>query len=124
MEGPVRPLGPLPLRPRRRHRRRLRLPGGRTRRRLTTRPEIVAELHAAGISVNVRTVNDPARRQALTDPGVDGIITDRATGMAGAPPSAAHAPPRSRTRRPPRHGTPLKSLDLDQSRGSTVVTSP
>ncbi|MER6477202.1 glycerophosphodiester phosphodiesterase family protein [Streptomyces filamentosus] len=44
---------------------------------------MVAELHAAGISVNVRTVNDPARRQALTDPGVDGIITDRATEMTG-----------------------------------------
>ncbi|MFF6789244.1 glycerophosphodiester phosphodiesterase [Streptomyces filamentosus] len=50
---------------------------------LTTRPEIVAELHAAGISVNIWTVNDPARWQALTDLGVDGIITDRATEMAG-----------------------------------------
>ncbi|MFJ5712781.1 glycerophosphodiester phosphodiesterase [Streptomyces sp. NPDC093105] len=50
---------------------------------LATRPEVVAELHDAGISVNVWTVNDPARWQALTDLGVDGIITDRSTDLVG-----------------------------------------
>ncbi|MFD4375137.1 glycerophosphodiester phosphodiesterase [Streptomyces sp. NPDC059202] len=52
-------------------------------RALSTRPELVAQLHAAGLSVNVWTVNDPARWQALADLGVDGIITDRATELAG-----------------------------------------
>ncbi|MDX2290981.1 MULTISPECIES: glycerophosphodiester phosphodiesterase [Streptomyces] len=52
-------------------------------RSLATRPEVVAELHAAGISVNVWTVNDPARWRALADLGVDGIITDRPTELAG-----------------------------------------
>ncbi|WP_411074165.1 glycerophosphodiester phosphodiesterase [Streptomyces sp. cmx-4-7] len=50
---------------------------------LSTRPEIVAELHAAGVSVNVWTVNEPERWRALADLGVDGIITDRATELAG-----------------------------------------
>ncbi|MFE7581144.1 glycerophosphodiester phosphodiesterase [Streptomyces gardneri] len=50
---------------------------------LATRPELVAELHAAGVKVNVWTVNDPARWRALADLGVDGIITDRATELAG-----------------------------------------
>ncbi|GEB58576.1 glycerophosphodiester phosphodiesterase [Streptomyces gardneri] len=50
---------------------------------LATRPELVAELHAAGVQVNVWTVNDPARWRALADLGVDGIITDRATELSG-----------------------------------------
>ncbi|MEU3428498.1 glycerophosphodiester phosphodiesterase [Streptomyces gardneri] len=50
---------------------------------LATRPELVAELHAAGVKVNVWTVNDPARWRALADLGVDGIITDRATELSG-----------------------------------------
>ncbi len=44
---------------------------------LLTRPEIVAELHAAGISVITFTVNDDADWERLTALGVDGIITDR-----------------------------------------------
>ncbi|MFB7356685.1 glycerophosphodiester phosphodiesterase [Streptomyces gardneri] len=50
---------------------------------LATRPELVAELHAAGVKVNVWTVNEPARWRALADLGVDGIITDRATELSG-----------------------------------------
>ncbi|MEU3604513.1 glycerophosphodiester phosphodiesterase family protein [Streptomyces sp. NPDC035033] len=50
---------------------------------LSTRPELVAELHAAGVSVNVWTVNEPDRWRALADLGVDGIITDRATELTG-----------------------------------------
>ncbi|MFD5771161.1 glycerophosphodiester phosphodiesterase [Streptomyces sp. NPDC127049] len=50
---------------------------------LSTRPELVAEMHAAGVSVNVWTVNEPDRWRALADLGVDGIITDRATEMTG-----------------------------------------
>ncbi|MFD4377568.1 glycerophosphodiester phosphodiesterase [Streptomyces sp. NPDC058486] len=52
-------------------------------RSLVTRPEIVAGLHAAVVSVDVWTVNDPVFRQALADLGVDGIITDRPAELAG-----------------------------------------
>lgn len=44
---------------------------------LLARPEIVAELHAAGISVITFTANDEADWERLTALGVDGIITDR-----------------------------------------------
>ncbi|ADB33716.1 glycerophosphoryl diester phosphodiesterase [Kribbella flavida DSM 17836] len=48
-----------------------------------TRPGIVAELHAAGVSVNVWTVDDAARWEALEKAGVDGIITNRPAELYG-----------------------------------------
>lgn len=44
---------------------------------LLARPEIVGELHAAGISVVTFTANDEQDWEQLTGIGVDGIITDR-----------------------------------------------
>ncbi|MGW6390398.1 glycerophosphodiester phosphodiesterase [Streptomyces sp. NPDC055103] len=58
---------------------------------LATRPGVVRELHAAGVAVNVWTVDKPARWKVLSDLGVDGIITNRPaelTGwIAGRPPT-------------------------------------
>ncbi|TDD23979.1 glycerophosphodiester phosphodiesterase [Kribbella turkmenica] len=48
-----------------------------------TRPGIVAELHAAGVAVNVWTVDDANRWKALEKAGVDGIITNRPAELAG-----------------------------------------
>ncbi|GEB55370.1 glycerophosphodiester phosphodiesterase [Streptomyces gardneri] len=50
---------------------------------LAGRPGIVDELHAAGVAVNVWTVDKPARWKALDALGVDGIITNRPTELAG-----------------------------------------
>ncbi|MEU2657252.1 glycerophosphodiester phosphodiesterase family protein [Streptomyces sp. NPDC007325] len=50
---------------------------------LKTRPEVVKDLHAAGVKVNVWTVDDPKRWSELADLGVDGIITDKATELVG-----------------------------------------
>ncbi|MFE2012959.1 glycerophosphodiester phosphodiesterase [Streptomyces sp. NPDC059491] len=50
---------------------------------LSGRPAVVAELHAAGVAVNVWTVDRPARWKALADLGVDGVITNRPTELAG-----------------------------------------
>ncbi|MGA5195771.1 glycerophosphodiester phosphodiesterase [Streptomyces exfoliatus] len=50
---------------------------------LSTRPRVVRELHAAGVAVNVWTVDSPARWKALDALGVDGIITNRPTELAG-----------------------------------------
>ncbi|MEF9886619.1 glycerophosphodiester phosphodiesterase [Streptomyces sp. P9-A4] len=50
---------------------------------LTTRPGLVGELHAAGVAVNVWTVDTPARWKALDALGVDGIITNRPTELGG-----------------------------------------
>lgn len=44
---------------------------------LLERPEIVGQLHAAGVSVITFTTNDETQWAALTELGVDGIITDR-----------------------------------------------
>jgi glycerophosphoryl diester phosphodiesterase len=44
---------------------------------LMAHPELVAELHAAGIASMPWIVNDPAQWATLTDLGIDGIITDR-----------------------------------------------
>ncbi|MFF7814502.1 glycerophosphodiester phosphodiesterase [Streptomyces sp. NPDC007945] len=52
-------------------------------RGLAARPGAVAELRAAGVAVNVWTVDAPARWRALADLGVDGVITDRPTELAG-----------------------------------------
>ncbi|MEV0286793.1 glycerophosphodiester phosphodiesterase family protein [Kribbella sp. NPDC050820] len=48
-----------------------------------TRPGIVGELHAAGVAVNVWTVDDATRWNALEKAGVDGIITNRPAELAG-----------------------------------------
>jgi glycerophosphoryl diester phosphodiesterase len=48
-----------------------------------TRPGIVAELHAQGVAVNVWTVDDATRWNALEKAGVDGIITNRPAELYG-----------------------------------------
>ncbi|WP_328941331.1 glycerophosphodiester phosphodiesterase family protein [Streptomyces sp. NBC_00250] len=50
---------------------------------LSTRPGLVGELHAAGVAVNVWTVDTPARWKALDTLGVDGVITNRPTELGG-----------------------------------------
>ncbi|MEU5921364.1 glycerophosphodiester phosphodiesterase family protein [Streptomyces sp. NPDC047141] len=50
---------------------------------LATRPQVVADLHAAGVAVNVWTVDKPARWKALDALGVDGVITNRPTELSG-----------------------------------------
>ncbi|AJF68416.1 glycerophosphodiester phosphodiesterase [Streptomyces vietnamensis] len=50
---------------------------------LSVRPSAVDELHAAGIAVNVWTVNGAARWKVLDELGVDGVITDRPTELTG-----------------------------------------
>ncbi|MFD3666405.1 glycerophosphodiester phosphodiesterase [Streptomyces sp. NPDC058659] len=50
---------------------------------LATRPQVVRDLHAAGVAVNVWTVDKPARWKALTALGVDGIITNRPAELTG-----------------------------------------
>ncbi|MFC9731769.1 glycerophosphodiester phosphodiesterase [Streptomyces roseolus] len=52
-------------------------------RGLSARPGVVAELRAAGVAVNVWTVDAPARWRALAELGVDGVITDRPAELAG-----------------------------------------
>ncbi|GAB7185006.1 glycerophosphodiester phosphodiesterase family protein [Kitasatospora sp. Ki12] len=50
---------------------------------LSARPDVIRDLHAAGVAVNVWTVDQPARWKALTTAGVDGIITNRPAELAG-----------------------------------------
>ncbi|MGV9264271.1 glycerophosphodiester phosphodiesterase [Kitasatospora sp. NPDC003701] len=50
---------------------------------LSTRPGVVKELHAAGVAVNVWTVDAAARWKALEAAGVDGIITNRPAELSG-----------------------------------------
>ncbi|RZU03657.1 glycerophosphoryl diester phosphodiesterase [Kribbella rubisoli] len=50
---------------------------------LQTRPGIIPELHAAGVAVNVWTVDDPNRWDALERAGVDGVITNCPAELAG-----------------------------------------
>ncbi|MGW0122400.1 glycerophosphodiester phosphodiesterase [Streptomyces sp. NPDC003327] len=52
-------------------------------RGLAARPAAVAELHAAGVAVNVWTVDRAARWQELDALGVDGVITNRPTELVG-----------------------------------------
>ncbi|MFJ7983859.1 glycerophosphodiester phosphodiesterase [Streptomyces sp. NPDC096351] len=52
-------------------------------RALSARPEVVGDLHAAGVAVNVWTVDSPTRWKALDALGVDGIITNRPTELGG-----------------------------------------
>jgi len=48
-----------------------------------TRPGIVADLHAAGIAVNIWTVDNPTSWNLLEQAGVDGIITNRPAELTG-----------------------------------------
>ncbi len=50
---------------------------------LSARPAAIAELHAAGVAVNVWTVDDATRWNALEKAGVDGVITNRPAELAG-----------------------------------------
>ncbi|WBQ07762.1 glycerophosphodiester phosphodiesterase [Kribbella sp. CA-293567] len=50
---------------------------------LAARPAAIAELHAAGVAVNVWTVDDATRWNALEKAGVDGVITNRPAELAG-----------------------------------------
>ncbi|MER6528039.1 glycerophosphodiester phosphodiesterase family protein [Streptomyces sp. NPDC001508] len=50
---------------------------------LSKKPGVVRDLHAAGVAVNVWTVDSAARWQALEAAGVDGIITNRPAELAG-----------------------------------------
>ncbi|MFJ7125495.1 glycerophosphodiester phosphodiesterase [Streptomyces sp. NPDC098101] len=50
---------------------------------LERRPEVVGALHAAGVAVNVWTVDAPARWKTMDALGVDGIITNRPAELAG-----------------------------------------
>ncbi|MFD8788280.1 glycerophosphodiester phosphodiesterase [Kitasatospora sp. NPDC059599] len=50
---------------------------------LSARPGVVRDLHAAGVAVNVWTVDRPARWKALAEEGVDGIITNRPAELVG-----------------------------------------
>ncbi|MFC8293604.1 glycerophosphodiester phosphodiesterase [Streptomyces sp. NPDC057242] len=50
---------------------------------LAGRPEVVGELHAAGVAVNVWTVDAPARWKTMDALGVDGVITNRPAELAG-----------------------------------------
>ena len=43
---------------------------------LTVTPEVVSLTHAAGMTINVWTVDDPDRIRALAEMGVDGIVTN------------------------------------------------
>jgi glycerophosphoryl diester phosphodiesterase len=48
-----------------------------------TRPGMVADLHGAGVAVNIWTVDNPTRWHALERAGVDGIITNRPAELMG-----------------------------------------
>ncbi|MFB7501319.1 glycerophosphodiester phosphodiesterase [Streptomyces sp. NPDC056161] len=50
---------------------------------LSKDPGVVKDLHAAGVAVNVWTVDSAARWQALEAAGVDGIITNRPAELSG-----------------------------------------
>ena len=52
------------------------------RRALLERPEVVDELHAAGIRVVVYTLNSDTQWDAVTALGVDGIVTDDPTTLS------------------------------------------
>lgn len=52
-------------------------------RLLQQRPDLVQELHAADLTVNVWTLNEPEHWAAAVEIGVDGIVTDRPDRLAG-----------------------------------------
>ncbi|WP_159499903.1 glycerophosphodiester phosphodiesterase family protein [Microbacterium sp. 18062] len=52
-----------------------------SRRAVLDRPEVVAELHDAGVRIAVYTLNSDDEWSEVTELGVDGIITDDPTGL-------------------------------------------
>ena len=48
------------------------------RKALEAQPEVIDELHAAGLRVIVYTLNSDTQWGRVTDLGVDGIVTDDA----------------------------------------------
>ncbi|MFJ6621476.1 glycerophosphodiester phosphodiesterase family protein [Kitasatospora sp. NPDC091335] len=50
---------------------------------LAARPGVVKDLHAAGVAVNVWTVDSATRWKALEAAGVDGVITNRPAELTG-----------------------------------------
>ncbi len=50
---------------------------------VVARPAAVAELHAAGLAVWPWTVDEPVLWRALSEAGVDGVITNRPDGLRG-----------------------------------------
>ncbi|ABP55392.1 glycerophosphodiester phosphodiesterase family protein [Salinispora tropica] len=50
---------------------------------LLTRPEVVADLHEAGVAVMVWTIDSANQWRSLEQAGVDGIITNRPAELAG-----------------------------------------
>lgn len=50
---------------------------------LLEHPDLVARLHAAGLQVQVWTLNEPEHWAAAADLGVDAVITDRPDRLAG-----------------------------------------
>ena len=60
---------------------------------LLRRPELVVELHAAGIATMPWTADEPERWAALTELGVDGIITNDPAALLAW--QARHAPSRA-----------------------------
>ncbi|MGP4032962.1 glycerophosphodiester phosphodiesterase family protein [Pseudarthrobacter sp. 1C304] len=60
---------------------------------LAARPGAIKELHDAGIAVMPYTVDSPRQWQAMTDAGVDGIITNRAGALVGFQSALPSAPP-------------------------------
>lgn len=58
---------------------------------LLRRPELVAELHSAGIAIAPWTVDDVADGESLSSLGVDGIITNRPAAMLARRESTAQA---------------------------------
>lgn len=60
---------------------------------LAARPGAIKELHDAGIAVMPYTVDSPRQWKAMTDAGVDGIITNRAGALVGFQSALPSAPP-------------------------------
>ncbi|MEU4396280.1 glycerophosphodiester phosphodiesterase family protein [Kribbella sp. NPDC023855] len=83
---------------------------------LAARPAAVNELHAAGVAVNVWTVDDAARWDALEKAGVDGIITNRPAELAGW--NAAFL-----QRDKPRVLSPAAGAKLDRAQQITIATT-
>lgn len=59
---------------------------------LAARPQVVAQLHAAGLAVQPWTVDDPRAWRAMDDLGVDGVITNRPGELVGWQSARASAP--------------------------------
>ena len=70
---------------------RIQVPTRKLGMRFTT-PRFIDDAHAAGLDVDVWTIDDPDTMEALLALGVDGILTDRPSVLAGVLRSRAGAP--------------------------------